>query len=204
MKNGDRIVQGIASLVLLAFVLALFSLGFKYIECKIALKKLQFFPQSDYAHFILYGSSEREHTVSGTLMLYDTDGTEVSRIERSWNDSRLGIEYVVVTMGNKSAAFPYRIFGGSSVPLSSGKSHGHNLSHYVMNEKECTLIGKSMGEEARKNWGKVARFAYSPASRIFSSSIDFTTVNLAGCQPGKEYLLKTDQFGNITLGYWQD
>lgn len=193
MKKLDAFIQALSAIIFIAFVVALLNMGLLYFKCSSAFRKVEYFPSADYVHVLVYGSSE--NSVSATLTLYDTDGTEVSRMERSWNASHISIDYVIVGLSGKTAAFPFSVYGEKKAPLRNNR----NLYRYVVQEGKCLLAGPSLGEEASKNWADVAKFAFSPASQIFASSVDYTTINLAGCEPGKEYSIITDRFGNLTL-----
>lgn len=149
---------------------------------------------------IFYGSSESFEgtTVSANISLLDRSGMEIARIERSWPDSFLAVDFSSAEFGDSLFFFPEKIYGTDSVinmnNFKIGKK-GTNLIHYYIENGEC-MFGRNKTE--RKYLYSMASFALNPLAKFMNGLSNKYTVNLSECKSGIYYGIFAEN-GLLTL-----
>ena len=127
---------------------------------------------------MLFGSSENPEgeTVSAKISVLDRSGAEIAVIERSWPQLYLTVTFRSTSFLNKTYFFPERIYGTNSVSVNQNilerKSSSYFVRYFVKNH-QCFL-----GTDDFQRKGLY---------RIFYFALNKTTVNLSGCETGKNY-----------------
>ncbi len=148
-----------------------------YLQCYYFVKKI---PQDNgqILRIMLYGSSENPdgETVSAKISVLDRNGSEIAVIERSWPQLYLAVTFRSASFLNKTYFFPERIYGTNSVSVSKNilerKSSSYFIRYFIENN-QCFL-----GTDDFQRKGLF---------RIFYFALNKTTVNLSGCETGKNY-----------------
>ncbi len=148
-----------------------------YLQCYYFVQKI---PQDSgqILRIMLFGSSENPEgeTVSAKISVLDRNGSEIAVIERSWPRLYLAVTFRSASFLNKTYFFPERIFGTNSVSVSQNilerKSSSYLIRYFVENQ-QCLL-----GTDDFQRKGLL---------RIFYFAMNKTTVNLSGCETGRNY-----------------
>ncbi len=148
-----------------------------YLQCYYFVHKI---PQDNgqILRIMLFGSSENPEgeTVSAKISVLDRSGSEIAVIERSWPQLYLAVTFRSASFLNRTYFFPEQIFGTNSVSVSSRilerKSSSYFVRYFVKNH-QCFL--------------GVDDFQRKGLYRIFYFALNRTTVNLSGCETGRNY-----------------
>lgn len=148
-----------------------------YLQCYYFVQKI---PQDNgqLLRIMLFGSSENPEgeTVSAKISVLDRSGSEIAVIERSWPQLYLAVTFRSTSFLNRTYFFPEQIFGTNSVSVNSRiferKSSSYFVRYFVKN-RQCFL--------------GVDDFQRKGLYRIFYFALNKTTVNLSGCETGRNY-----------------
>lgn len=152
---------------------------------------------------MIYGSSENKdgNTVSAKIAILDTNGTEISVVERSWQGSYLSMEFASLSLNGKNYFFPYLVKGTESVIERESifrKKRGTFLYPYFIENYSCLLFS-SDDEDVQKNLYKIAQSAKNPFAVYFTKFSRRFVVNLSMCESGVYYGIFTDSDGKLSV-----
>ncbi|MBR1640557.1 MAG: hypothetical protein IJ688_14380 [Treponema sp.] len=150
----------------------------------------------------IYGSSysTEGNTVSASLSIIDSNGNEISVIERSWSGSYLGAEFARVSLYGKNFVFPVSIFGKNNIYGSySGWKKGTMLERYYNDYRQCMLLGHGSSYKDRRQLYWLSAFAVKKYPLPQFSMVDYISLDLSGCKSECFYSIICEEDGNISV-----
>jgi len=213
MKKSEAYIKIIALTVCVLLLCAVLADLYRFSICFKAAKNLPPLCETVPIRFLIYGSGS--DTVSAVFHLYNSKNEEFAAVERSWKGETLHIDFIGASFGGKTLYFPRCILGyaagasaGVPVGFSAGISAltscrcGTRLSRYYMQKELCRLYDFAGYE---KDFFRLARYAlrldiFGLSQRISGTPYNpHRTLNLAACEPGKTYIIKTDSNGGLEV-----
>ncbi|MCQ2591555.1 MAG: hypothetical protein MJ188_02120 [Treponema sp.] len=201
-KNIKIFLLVIFSTILIGTLIYFSSTFFSFFACYKAVQKLPEIKMEEYMRIKLYGntSNQNENTVSATFTIVNTNGNEIASIERSWTGIYLQVDFVQVSMQNKSYFFPSVIYGKNRIyeNLHSQKKMT-NLSKYFNDNNQCFLLGVGATSTERKYLYWISQFALK-RNPIFGFKYKKSiSLDLSDCQRGRYYSIVCDEKGKLIV-----
>lgn len=153
----------------------------------------------------IYGSSSdskdnTESTVSGTFAIIDSNGNEITVIERSWSGSYLAVEFTRVGVDGKYFVFPSRIYGKNRIiEERQERSHGTLLEKYYNDYNQCMLFGYGSSLKQRKLLYRIAAFATGKYAVPTFGLVTRFSIDLSGCRPDRYYSISFNTDGSFVI-----
>ncbi len=147
----------------------------------------------------IYGSSSDSdgNTVSGTFSIIDSNGNEISVIERSWSGSYLSVEFARLGNDGKYFVFPSRIYGKNRIiEERRERSKGTPLEKYYNDYGQCMLLGYGSSLSSRKKLYRIAAFATGKYKVPSFGLVSRFSIDLSGCRPDRYYSISFSGNGN--------
>lgn len=157
----------------------------------------------------IYGSGMENGTatVSAVVSLVDSNGNEMSVIERSWSGLYLSVDYACAEICGRIYMFPCRVYGHTSMAGRNSAdgnifrgSYGTTLEKYFDEDGQCMLLGAGSGLSERKALYRIARFACRKRFLPAFSLVSVRTVNLSDCMTGFYYSISSSPDGTLSVG----
>lgn len=203
MQENKFSVLGIIFNIIFSLLLFFFVIQLFWVSSFISAGKKVPAMSYEIIRLVVYGSSEDSDgsTVSAKISILDTNGNEISAIERSWPGSYLALDFTSAIFGSNRYFFPYRVRGVQSIidKNEMGNRKGTLLYPYFMENGECILYSLYEGEGARKELYKIAKFA--SRSTLFSHA-KYTgdlCVDLSRCESSVSYGIFATEGGSLAL-----
>lgn len=148
-----------------------------YLRCYYIVQKIPS-DNGQILRIMLFGSSENPEgeTVSAKISILDRSGTEIAAVERSWPKLYLAASFRSASFLGKTYFFPERIFGTNSVSVSNNiieRNSSIYIERYFIRKRQC-LLGTD-------------DFQRKGLYRLFYFAMSKCTVNLSGCETGRNY-----------------
>jgi len=201
MKKSEAYIKITALTVCAFLVCAVLADVYRFRVCFKAAKNLPPFSETAPIRFLIYGSGG--DTISAVFRLYNSNNEELAAIERSWKGESLRIDFVGAAFGGKTLHFPRCIYGyDTGLSAVSSCRSGTRLNRYYMQKELCRLYDFAGYE---KDFFRLARYAlrldmFGLSQRISGTPYNpHRTLSLAGCESGKNYIIKTDTNGGLEV-----
>ncbi|MCR4579368.1 MAG: hypothetical protein K5681_03375 [Treponema sp.] len=147
-----------------------------------------------------YSSSAEGNTVSASISIIDSNGNEISAIERSWSGSYLGASFAKISLYGKNFIFPMNIYGKKRIADNSiSSSRGTKLEKYYNDDRQCMLLGHGSSYQERKSLYWISVFATKKYPIAQFSMVDYINLDLSGCKSEVYYSVICDENGNISV-----
>lgn len=176
--------------------------AYSYSGCYKASKEIDNFSSYECIRFMIYGSSSDRNgnTISARFSIIDTNGNEITTIERSWAGSYLTMEFNELEMNEKSFIFPSIIYGRNKLfDVSRKNNRGTSLPKYYNDDNQCFLLGFGSEFSDRKYLYDIAAFATSSFPVLTFGKIKIHTLDLAKCKTGIHYSVFVNGSGNFRV-----
>ena len=167
-----------------------------------ASKQLTQIPQQEYIRFTIYGSSSSNdgNTISASFSIVDTNGNEISKIERSWTGNYLAVEFARLRIDGKYFVFPSRIYGKNRViEERRERSRGTLLEKYYDDYGQCMLLGYGSSLKQRKQLYRIASFATGKFKVFTFGLVTRFSIDLSSCRPDRYYSISFNADGSYVL-----
>lgn len=148
-------------------------------------------------NFIIYGNSST--TISAKFWFYNLNRKPIATIERSWQGNILDIDFLCITMNDKTIYFPYSIRHDST--SLHKKKKGILLKDYLSTENAfLTFEGSNTTEKARKDILELYHLGlFIKSFNIFNVKAYIKTIPLQNCISNTTYYISTYTDGRINL-----
>lgn len=148
----------------------------------------------------IYGSSYSAEgsTVSASLSIIDSNGNEISAIERSWPGSYLGAEFARFRLYGKNFVFPVKVYGKNSVRENSTREQrGTRLEKYYNDYRQCMLLGHGSSYKDRALLYWLSVFSTKKYHLLQFSLVEYLNLDLSGCKSETYYSVICNEDGNL-------
>ncbi len=153
--------------------------------------------------FKIYGSSYSSEgdTVSASISIIDSNGNEITSVERSWSGSYLGAYFAKISLYGKTFVFPVKVFGKSRIYQDvRSRFKGTHLEKYYNDFRQCMLLGHGSSYEDRRKLYWLSIFATNKYYLPQFGLVDYLSLDLSGCKSEVYYSVICDAEGNLSLG----
>lgn len=205
-RPRDVIPQFLVALVAVFFISYIAAASFLRARAIYAARNLDCLQNShEIMRIKIYGSSSSSAggTVSARLSVIDSNGNEISAIERSWPGSYLSLEFSRVSLYGKNFVFPVRVYGKERISERSraGKSYnkGTHLEKYYDDYRQCMLLGHGSSAEERRMLRWLSVFATKKYPFMQFSLAEYIDLDLSGCKSEVYYSVICGADGSIFL-----
>ena len=197
---GSQFFIPLAVLLLISYVLFTCFVCLKSYRAASSLNCLQ--ETHEIMRIKIYGSSysAEGNTVSASFSIIDSNGNEISAIERSWPGSYLGAEFARVMLYDKVFVFPVRIFGKNRI-ADGGRlgNRGTRLEKYYNDYRQCMLLGHGSLYKDRRQLYWLSVFATKKYHLPQFSLVDYIQLDLSACKSETYYSVVCGENGSITV-----
>ena len=167
-----------------------------------ASKLLNIVPPQEYIRFTIYGSSSSHDgdTISASFSIVDSNGNEISKIERSWSGNYLAVEFAETTFAGNSFLFPSGIYGKERImQTNSRKSKKTTLEKFYDDNGQCLLLGFGSTFQDRNHLYTISRFANKKLPVFTFGRVSTYTLDLSSCKINRYYSIQRNSSGNIIV-----
>lgn len=158
--------------------------------------------QQEFLRIRIFGNSTSHdgNTISAEFSIVDTNGNEISAIERSWAGNYLGVEFSEIEFNQNYFLFPSKIYGKERIMESSPLHNtGTNLEKYYNENSQCMLLGFGSTYEDRNKLYKIARFATGKALFPGFGHVKKYSLDLSSCKMNTWYSIQRTEDGNLVI-----
>ena len=158
--------------------------------------------QQEYLRVRIYGSSSSPdgNTISAAFSIVDTNGNEITAIERSWAGNYLGVEFAEVKIHDLYFLFPSKIYGKERImETKPQRNKSTNLEKYYDENEQCMLYGFGSTYAERNNLYKIARFATGKYPVPAFGYITDYSLDLSSCKINTWYSIQRTADGNLVI-----
>lgn len=199
----------LSSILIIFFTVFCFYNIFYFSSCYKSVKKMSKNTYEEYMRIKIYGSTytSEENTISGSFSILNKNGNEIAVIERSWNGSYLAVDFVKLSMMNKTYLFPIKIYGKDKIidnSISGKKKYkqkrkGSSLEKYYIENKQCLLLGDDSSFQEKFDLYKIARFATKKCMLFDNKYKKIITVDLSNCKVDNYYSIILNQRNQLVV-----
>ena len=150
----------------------------------------------------IFGSSSTAegNTISADFSIVDSNGNEISAIERSWSGNYLAVEFAEVQFNNNYFVFPSKIYGKERIMQTKPmRNKSTSLEKYYDENFQCMLLGFGSSYEARNRLYKIARFATGKYLVPTFGHVTTYSIDLSSCHINNWYSIHRDSDGNLVV-----
>ena len=165
-------------------------------------KLLNEIPQQEYIRFIIYGSSSSNDgdTISASFSVVDSNGNEISKIERSWSGNYLAVEFAETSFAGKSFLFPSGIYGKDRIMQNnSRRSKKTSLEKFYDDNGQCLLLGFGSTYKDRNLLYIISRFANKKMPVFTFGRVSTYTLDLSSCKINRYYSIQRTNNDSIVV-----
>ena len=202
-KKANLSFQVISSLLLIFIILYLLFSVFIFIKAYTAAYSIRDLQNShEIMRVKIYGSSYSSEgdTVSASISIIDSNGNEISTVERSWSGSYLGLVFAKISLYDKSFVFPMTVFGKSRIYQEApSRFKGTHLEKYYNDFRQCMLLGHGSSNEERCKLYWLSAFATNKYLIPQFGLVNYISLDLSGCKSEVYYSVIFEANGNISL-----
>ena len=176
--------------------------GIVYVSVWTASSQVYLNPQQEYLRVRIYGSSSSPegNTISAAFSIVDTNGNEITAIERSWSGNYLAVEFAEADFSSSYYLFPSKIYGKERImEAKPDRNKSTNLEKYYNENHQCMLLGFGSTFEERNNLYKIARFATKKLFVPGFGRISSYQIDLSGCKMNTWYSIQRTAEGDLII-----
>lgn len=150
-------------------------------------------------HVLVYGSSSEGNTVSANFSIIDSNGNEITTIERSWSGAYLEVQFNYVEFYGKTFYFPSKIYGKNHIFETKKYRKTTTLEKYYDENGQCMLLGYGSSLKERKALYILSRFA-NGKYLVFDFNIPKKMIiDLSNCENNSFYSVSTNGYGDLAI-----
>ena len=187
-------VKAAGILVIAVLIIAAAAWAYITISYKTAAQVLTGIPTYTPVKFRVFGSGE--DSISANFKLYDSEGSEIGAVERSWRDESLIFDFIAVKCGAGTVLFPYRIRGQNN----AGAANGTNLIRYYKQNGDCVMYGQRLSEKEQNALNRLYKYAVGIVPYFPTRYGSVVSIELRNCRSGLEYHIISRNNGSLMLG----
>ena len=205
MNKNNYFIKFLSPLITLLAVIYIIFSCWSYLACWNSAVSLPSNIPQEFLRIKIYGSSSdttdsSESTVSGTFSIVDSNGNEITVIERSWSGSYLAVEFARIGVDGKYFVFPARIYGKNRIiEERRERSHGTLLEKYYDDYGQCMLLGYGSSLRQRKLLYRIAAFATGKYMVPSFGLVTRFSIDLSGCRPDRYYSIRFNENGSYVI-----
>ena len=205
MNKSNYLIKLLSPLITLAVTAYVVFTCWAYLSCWNAAVTLPSNIPQELVRVKIYGSSPEykdnaESTVSGTFAIIDSNGNEITVIERSWSGSYLAVEFARICINDKYFIFPSCIYGKNRIiEERRERSHGTLLEKYYNDYNQCMLFGYGSSLKQRKLLYRIAAFATGKYVVPGFGLVTRFSIDLSGCRPDRYYSIRFNIDGSYVI-----
>lgn len=202
MKKTNYFIKLFSPLITLVVLIYIIFTCWSVLACWNAAASLKANIPQEFLRIKIYGSSSDSegNTVSGTFSIIDSNGNEITVIERSWSGSYLAVEFARVGTEGKYFVFPSRIYGKNRIiEERRERSHGTLLEKYYDDYGQCMLLGYGSTLASRKKLYRIAAFATGKYLVPSFGLVTRFSIDLSGCRPDRYYSISFSADGDYVV-----
>lgn len=157
--------------------------------------------QQEYIRFMIYGSSSSPegNTISASFSIVDSNGNEISKIERSWVGNYLAVEFAETGFDDKTFLFPTAIYGKERIMQTKSGRRKTSLEKFYDDNGQCLLLGFGSTYKERNELYKIARFATKKLPVFTFGRVSLYSLDLSSCKINRYYSIQRISNGNLVV-----